>query len=444
MDSRVRGNDVVCSHVGLKQRQELNGPGARAGWSDTTPPRPTRGQGRGKPGAGRDVERADASPVGRPPTPPRFVLALVVYALCGRGRGHSSRAAAVAEALRARGHRVRFATDAPAADRLAAVSDGPVHRVPALRQVLRGNRVRYLATARANLDLTWRSPEVIGEAAGWLDAVGADAVVSDHEPFVARAAARVGVPVVALSHQLVLTEARPHVPVRHALSALGTRLGIGVLAPPADAAVVPSFFFPPPRRRSRAVFVPPILRDDVLAAGGAAGGAVGDRVLVYVNDGAGMGPLLRALGAVDAAFDVYGLEDGPAPPNVRLRPPSRSGFVGDLAAARAVVATAGFTLLSEALHLGVPVLAVPNRGFFEQTVNALALRDAGRGEAVVGRALRASDVAGFLARAEAYRRPAQGVAAGRAGRERAADVVEGVLGPARARAGALSGRPAVA
>ena len=439
MDSRVRGNDVVCSHVGLKQRQELNGPGTRAGWSAGAAPPDARarpGEARGRAGRGTRRRR----PGRPPPTPPRFVLALVVYALCGHGRGHSSRAAAVAEALRARGHRVRFATDAPAADRLAAVSDGPVHRVPALRQVLRGNRVRYLATARANLDLTWRSPEVIGEAAGWLDAVGADAVVSDHEPFVARAAARVGVPVVALSHQLVLTEARPHVPVRHALSALGTRLGIGVLAPPADAAVVPSFFFPPPRRRSRAVFVPPILRDDVLVAGG----AVGDRVLVYVNDGAGMGPLLRALGAVDAAFGVYGLEDGPAPPNVRLRPPSRAGFVGDLAAARAVVATAGFTLLSEALHLGVPVLAVPNRGFFEQTVNALALRDAGRGEAVVGRALRASDVAGFLARAEAYRRPAQGVAAGRAGRERAADVVEGVLGPARARADALSGRPAVA
>ena len=151
-----------------------------------------------------------------------------------------------------------------------------------------------------------------------------------------------------------------------------------------------------------------------------------------------MGPLLGALGAVDAAFDVYGLEGGPAPANVRLRPPSRPGFVADLAAARAVVATAGFTLLSEALHLGVPVLAVPNRGFFEQTVNALALRDLGRGEAVLDRPLRPSDVAGFLGRADAYRRPAQTAARGRAGRERAADVVERVLGaprPARRRAG---------
>ena len=343
----------------------------------------------------------------------------------------------MAEVLRARGHRVRFAVDAPAADRLGPVSDGPVHRVPALRQVLDRNRVRYLATARANLDLTWRSPEIIGEAADWLDAVGADLVVSDHEPFVARGAHRVGVPVVALSHQLVLTEARPRVPLRHALSAWGTRVGIGILAPPRPvAAVVPSFFFPPLRQRGRdgprVQMVEPILRDDVLAAptsrlATARREERGGRLLVYVNDGTGQEALLRALGAVGVPADVYGLPPGPAPPAVRLRAPSRDGFLRDLASARAVVATAGFTLLSEALHLGVPVLALPNGGFFEQVANALALAEQGRGEAVVGRPLRAADLAGFLDRADAYRRPARTATEGRAGRVQAADAIEAVL-----------------
>ena len=334
--------------------------------------------------------------------------------MCGFGRGHSSRARAVAGALRARGHRVSFAAD-PAAPLDVA------YAVPGLRQVVRGNRVRLWETARSNLDLTWRSPEIIGDAADWLGAVGADVVVADHEPFVPRAAARAGVPVVALSHQLVLTETRPRVPLRHAPSWLATSLGIGVLAPrrPA-AAVVPSFFFPPLRPWSRAVLVPPILRGDVLAARA----TDGDRVLVYVNEGGGMGPLLSALAGVSA--DVYGLDPAtPAPPGVRLKAPSRAGFLADLAAARAVVSTAGFTLMSEALHLGKPVLALPNRGFFEQTVNALALVDQGRGEAVLGRPARAADVAGFLARADAYRRPPS--AEGAAGRDRAADVIEGVL-----------------
>lgn len=351
-------------------------------------------------------------------------MAHIVYALCGHGRGHSSRAHAVAATLAGRGHRVTFAADAPAADRLEA-GGVAVRRVPGLRQVLHGNRVRLLATARANLDLTWRSPEIIADAARWLADAGADLVVTDHEPFFARAAPRAGLPVVALSHQLILTETRPAVPLRHLPSALGTALGIGVLAPrrPA-AAVVPSFFFPPLRRGSTATLVPPILRDDVLALRP----SCGDRVLVYVNEGAGMEGLLAALAGVPA--DVYGLGEGLAPPGVRRKAPSRAGFLADLAAARAVVATAGFTLLSEALHLGKPVLALPNRGFFEQAVNAHALVALGRGEAVE-RAVRRADLANFLDRADAYARPPG--TDGTAGRERAADAIERVIGAPRLR-----------
>ncbi|WP_412060272.1 glycosyltransferase family protein [Rubrivirga sp. IMCC45206] len=351
-------------------------------------------------------------------------MAHLVYALCGHGRGHSSRARAVAATLVGRGHRVTFAADAPAADRFEADGLG-VRRVPGLRQVLRRNRVRLVATARENLDLTWRSPEIIAEAAAWLGEAGADLVITDHEPFFARAAPRAGVPVVALSHQLILTETRPAVPLRHRLSALGTALGIGVLAPSAPAAaIVPSFFFPPLRRGSTATLVPPILRDDVLALRPSCGG----RMLVYVNEGDGMEAMLAALAGVPA--DVYGLGEGPAPLGVRRKAPSREGFLRDLAAARAVVATAGFTLLSEALHLGKPVLALPNRGFFEQAVNAHAIVALGRGEAVE-RDLRAADVQGFLDRADAYSRPPG--ADGIAGREQAADAVERVLGRGRQR-----------
>lgn len=344
----------------------------------------------------------------------------------------------MAQALRARGHRVRFAAGDPAAGRLADASGGEVYRVPALRQVMRGNRVRMLATARANLDLTWRSPEIIEEAGRWLGEVGADLVVSDHEPFVARAARRIGVPVVALSHQLVLTETRPPVPLRHRLSAATTAAGIGILAPPApDATVIPTFFFPPLRPRSRAVLVPPILCDDVLALRP----GPGDRVLVYLNEGDGMAGLLQTLGRVDAAFDVYGLDAGAAAPsNVRLHEPSRADFLDRLARARAVVATAGFTLLSEALHLGKPVLALPNRGFFEQTVNALALEAQGRGAAVVGRRLAAAELRQFLARADALARPPVPARDGRAGREGAADAIEAAL--ARRTAGAPLAPPA--
>ena len=359
-------------------------------------------------------------------------MAQIVYALCGTGRGHTSRAVAVADTLRARGHTVTFACGGPGADRLRRRGEA-VAEVPTLRQVLRRNRVRLWESARVNLPLTWRSPEIIGAAAETLRDVGADLVIGDHEPFVPRAARRLGVPVVALNHQQILTETRCAVPARHLLSAWATTAGIRFLAPTRpEAVVVPTFFSPPLRWRRRAHLVPPILRDDVLASRA----SPGDHLLVYVNEGDGLGALLERLGALDVVVEAYGLPLGVgAPPNVRLHAPDRPAFLGHLASARAVVATAGFTLLSEAIHLGKPVLALPNRGFFEQRVNALYLDRLGLGES--GPSLpSARRLGGFLSRAETYTRPQGSLAAGRAGRAEAADAVDAVLSGSRRRAAA--------
>ena len=350
-------------------------------------------------------------------------MARLVYALCGFGRGHTSRALAVATTLRERGHEVSFACGGPGADRLRQL-DEPVIEVPALRQVLRRNRVRLWASAHANLPLTWQSPEIISQAADALVSNGTDLVIGDHEPFVPRAARRAGLPVVALNHQQILTETRCRVPLHHTLSAWATTAGIAFLAPSRPASVVvPTFFSPRLRRRSAAVLVPPILRDDVLASTASSG----DHVLVYVNEGDGMDVLLRRLGQLDAPVVAYGLAtaDG-APDNVTLRAPERDGFLRDLAASRAVVATAGFTLLSEALHLGKPVLALPNQGFFEQRVNAQYLASLGLGEQAAPRPS-ARALSGFLDRSARYARPQASRASGLAGRDRAADQIDRVL-----------------
>ena len=352
-----------------------------------------------------------------PRSPLPAPLPPIVYALCGTGRGHVSRAVAVADALRARGHRVVFATGDPN----AALLPGEVYGVPALRQVVTANRVRLAATARANWRVARYSLDTVAAAARWLRRLGADAVVADHEPFVGRAARRVGIPVVVLSRQAILTEAR-HAPRRgEAPSAWGTARGIAFLAPPTAAVVVPTLAPPARRPGSLAHFVPPILRDDVLTVPV----SDGSRVLVYLNESAGMDALLAELGRLDAAFDVFGAAGASAPRNVTLHAPGRAAFLERLGACRAVVATAGFTLLSEALHVGKPVLAVPNQGFFEQAVNARALVRLGGGEAVESRSVRAADVSGFLGRAEAYRRPPG--ADGTAGREQAADAIERIL-----------------
>ena len=317
----------------------------------------------------------------------------VLYALCGTGRGHASRALAVAHALRERGHRVTFASGGPNLRLLHRLGE-PTLTLPALRQVFDGNGVDLAATARANWRWTYLSVYLFRRLEHRIRARGIDGVVCDFEPFTPYVARRLGLPVVALNHQQILTAARCRVPLRHRLGALGTAAGIGFLAPSRAArVVVPSFFFPPVRDPRRTALVPPILRPEVLAARP----SHGDRLLVYYN-----APDPAALDALaDAGADavVYGFPPPPDAaaryPRLRFRAASQDGFLRDLAGCRAVVATAGFTLMSEALHLGKPVLAVPNRGFFEQMLNALELERSGRGRAVPSGRLTAADVRAF-------------------------------------------------
>ncbi|MBX2838421.1 MAG: hypothetical protein KTR35_16305 [Gammaproteobacteria bacterium] len=66
--------------------------------------------------------------------------------------------------------------------------------------------------------------------------------------------------------------------------------------------------------------------------------------------------------------------------NVTIEPLSKEGFRQDLRQCRALVSSCGFGLVSEALHMGIPILTIPVQGQGEQIANAMALEQLGLGE----------------------------------------------------------------
>lgn len=66
--------------------------------------------------------------------------------------------------------------------------------------------------------------------------------------------------------------------------------------------------------------------------------------------------------------------------NVGLRQTCLAGFKNDLRKAKGVICNAGFELVSECLHLGIPVLTRPLAGQVEQHSNGLALAQLGYAE----------------------------------------------------------------
>ena len=106
-----------------------------------------------------------------------------------------------------------------------------------------------------------------------------------------------------------------------------------------------------------------------------------DHILVYVTSG--YESLLQELARFGREqFRVYGYDRDQQDGVLQFKPFSRDGFVHDLATAKAVISTAGFTLISEALSLRKPYLALPMQGQFEQQLNGYQLRKLGYGTSV--------------------------------------------------------------
>lgn len=59
---------------------------------------------------------------------------------------------------------------------------------------------------------------------------------------------------------------------------------------------------------------------------------------------------------------------------------SKEGFLDDLASSKAVMATAGFTLMTESFYYRKPFMALPMKGQFEQEINGILMTELGYGK----------------------------------------------------------------
>lgn len=300
----------------------------------------------------------------------------VLYGVVGEGMGHATRSRVVIEHLLGRGHHVHVVVSGKAHEFLHRLLDphprAEVTEIAGLRLVQTTEdgvgTIDKSASLWANLAAAPRSlAENLRAYADTAGGFGPDVVVSDFESWAYTYAVAHGVPVVSLDNIQVLHRCAhdPAFTQDDAFSWFVARTSTKMKLPGAWHYLVTSFFFPKVRK-PRTTLVPPILRPEILAARREPGG----HVVVYQHADA-IPPLLPALRARrDTPFRVYGANRDEVDGHVTLRRFSQEGFVDDLRTARAVVAGGGFSLMSEAVHLGVPMLSIPLAQQAEQGLNA--------------------------------------------------------------------------
>ena len=326
----------------------------------------------------------------------------IAYGIMGYGRGHAMRSSAIIPGLEAAGHQVKVFAGPDAYAVMKERFDCTLIPTIAWRYGQDG-RVDTARTIRENVgpmaDVLFGGAGV-GAMHRDFDAFRPHLVVSDSEAWTHKVARQRRLPRISLDHVGIMAYCRPDFPLADRAAAMRDAFGYRTLMGLPEYAIVSSFYDAKPRYRNVEV-VGPILRDMVLGARPTRG----DYLLAYFNKGPHqfLPGVEQALRSLELPVRVYGTGRVGEDENLSFRAPSQQGFVDDLAGARAVLSTAGNQLLSEAIHLGKPVLALPEDAV-EQRLNARALVTMGVGESASLHRLPLTRLGGFLDNVPAYAR----------------------------------------
>lgn len=326
----------------------------------------------------------------------------ILYGVVGEGMGHATRSRVILEHLVRRGHQIKVVVSGRAhrflTERLAQHSAVSVEEIHGLSLAYSGNRVDKSASLTRNLKGAAKGVRKNLEVYRRVAESGfePELVISDFESWAALYALNHFLPVISIDNMQVINRCKHDAGVAGKKSQpyRVAKLAVKSKIPGAYHYLVSSFFFPPVRKK-RTTLVPPILRPEVLAARR----EPGEHVLVYQTAAANE-QLISVLNQLPYQFRLYGMGREGHQGNVNLRAFSETGFVDDLRSARAVIAGGGYSLMSEAVHLGVPVFSVPVEQQFEQELNARYLAHLGYGDWATH--FERSKLEAFLARTTEY------------------------------------------
>lgn len=295
----------------------------------------------------------------------------IIYGLAGQGFGHSARSRESLKHLAAAGHDIKVFTYGQGAFFLH--HDFDVFEIPGLTLSYKNNRVRYFKTLFDN------TKKVYGQAREWnrvkkvFKDFAPEVVITDFEPLSAMLAKKFRLPLISIDNQHQLTNTEVKVDKKHLKDLVADKAIIKMVIRNASYYLVTSFFKTTVKKKNTFLF-PPIIRQEVLDLQP----VKGDYFLVY--EGADMGRLSELFKRLPYKFVIFGPHARGQEGNILFKGFDTKEWLMYLNRCRAVIGTAGLSLLGEAIYLKKPYLALPIKRQIEQIINAQYLQRLGYGQ----------------------------------------------------------------
>lgn len=294
----------------------------------------------------------------------------IIYGVSGEGFGHSSRAREMISHLIKKGHEVLVITYGQAYPILSKLFK--TLKIEGIHLKFRKEGLSLSETIKHNIPGVIKNIKTGKIRDKTIKEFNPDMAITDYEPTTALIAYKFKIPLISIDNQHRLTHLKLKIPKEYTKDYLIAKTATALNPPKADYYIILSFAKIRPNAKNAKV-VSPMLRRIILDSRP----KKKNFILVYQTK-----PdknLLSILKKIPENFIVYGYNVEKKDKNLIFKKAGEH-FVRDLSSCKAVIASAGFSLMSEALYLKKPYFAIPLKGQFEQTLNALFLKRAGFGE----------------------------------------------------------------
>lgn len=301
----------------------------------------------------------------------------ILYGVPGEGMGHATRSKVIIEHLIQQGHQLRVVASSRAFRFLDQSFPGLVVEIKGFHFAYKNAEISKGKTFLSNLRSSGKN--LIHNTAKKWQLQGSftpDLVISDFESFSFFYAMEQRLPIISIDNMQVMDRCRLDVviPPEEKNNYRLARAIVKAKVPGCDHYLISSFFEAETSRKNTSL-VPPIVRSAIQEARPSRG----KHILMYQTSSS-LKTVKETLKLLpEEKFLIYGMNQDLTEGNVTFKAFSETGFISDLASAKAVIANGGFSFISEAVYLKKPVYSFPIHNQFEQWLNAAYIEKCGYG-----------------------------------------------------------------
>jgi uncharacterized protein (TIGR00661 family) len=293
-------------------------------------------------------------------------MAKIIYGLSGQGFGHSTRCKEIIRQLINNGHQVKIFTYGQSLFILEKEFKQQIFEIPGFVLSYRKNKLIYWKTIYENVKKFSHQTRYWKKVSAEFSDFNPDLVITDFEPLTALLAKTKKKPLISIDNQHQLTNTEIELPLKYKKDFLADQLVVKLLVWGAKYYLITSFFKTKINKKNTFIFAP-IIREEILNL------KTEEKNYILVYQGADFSNILPTLKKIKHKFLIVGPDRQGKDGNVTFVKYSFDEWLKLLAGAKAVIGTAGLSLISECIYLEKPYLALPIKNQVEQTINALYL-----------------------------------------------------------------------